>query len=180
MSESADSGEKSTDPRQPNMLPVRAPRFKVNKFLSSSGKPGAAQHFFTPKHMQLLETYAETLDIEQALKKSGMTAAQVRKSVYLMEEIRLINQAAMLKHRSKAALGTHLRLMEKFEGILDDKNRDVKMRVAAMNNLARMSDSNMKAAGEYGDTPENTGITGVQVVINLGAPPESEGPVVDV
>lgn len=177
-----DAGPTDNPPSKPG-LPLRKVRLKVNKFLMPASKADAVPHFFNAKQVKFLEVYAETLDFERACKDSEMAPAQVKRNPYILNEIKEINQAAMFKHRGQAAKGTHLRLMDKFEKEFDN-TKDVKLKSSAMSTLARMSEANMRAAGEFGDQQENTGISGVQVVINIGEPPpeptQVEGTVIDV
>lgn len=175
------SGEKPKLSKSDLLKPIsaRKVRLKVNRFLMPANRADAVPYFFAGNQVQFLEAYAECLDVKVACEKAGMTLAQVKKCPYIAEEVKNINQAAMFKHRVKSSLGTHFRLMQKFEGEFDKPLASADMKKAAMSTLARMSEASLRAAGEFGEQVENTGISGVQVVINIGAPPP-EGPVLDV
>jgi hypothetical protein len=161
-----------TSPKLDNSLlaPVsmRKIRFTTTKFLEPVGSKNAAIHKFSPRHLKFLEVYAETLDYKKALRTAEMRAKDVTNSAYLLNEIKLINQAASLKHRNKSALGTHHRLMQKFEKQFDAEYGKNKTPYASV--LAKMSDTALKAAGEFTDHQENTGFAGIQVTINIGDP----------
>lgn len=167
---SEDNGGKSkltkTDLLRP--LSVRKVRMKVNKFLMPASRKDAVPHYFSQKQIRFLEVYSETMDIAEACKQSGMTRYQVQKSPYLNAEIQLINQAAMFKHRNTVALGRHERLMEKFEQEFDNNQYDKDYKKSVMSTLAKMSETSLKASGAFTERKENTGILGVQVVINIG------------
>jgi hypothetical protein len=185
LNESEDNGEKSTEPSQHEMLKplsVRKVRLKVNRFLMPASRKDVVPHYFTANQVKFLEAYAETLDIDMACERAGITKNSVKKSPYLAEEIKFINQASMFKHRAAAALGTHLRLMDKFEREFDT-SWDPKVKSSMASNLAKMSEASMRASGEFSERVENTGISGVQVVINIGDGKEVksvEGTVIDV
>ena len=185
MSASEDNGEKSSEQNSEDLLkPIKARKVKpeTTRFLGEKNGSLMKPHLFSPKHLQFLEIYTDTLDVEMAMKETGMTRYQVQKSEYLMRELRLINEAAMLKHRAKSALGRHERLMDKFENLFD-RSGDAKVKGSAMSTLARMSEASLRASGEFSEKQEAGGITGVQVVINIGESKtvESvEGSVIDV
>lgn len=185
MSASEDTGKKrpAKIKREDLQLPVRKIPAASIKFLLPRADKSATPHFFTERHLRFLEAYAETLDMKTALDKSGMTRNQVTKSPYLTREVLMINQAAGMRHRNKISLGRHERLMEKFEGEFDGTyDKDYKKSMAST--LARMSEASLKAAGEFTERQENTGITGVQVVINIGDGGQEvksvEGTVIDI
>lgn len=188
MSETEDTGEQSRLTKEDLLKPLsaRKVRLKVNKFLMPASRADVTPHYFTGKQVQFLEAYSETLDYQEACKKSGLSLAGVKKCPYLVEEVKRINQAAMFKHRGKSALGNHHRLMEKFEREFDNKLASAEMKKASMSTLARMSEASMRAAGEFDDKGEDAGgVTGVRVVINIAAPESSEakpteGSVIDV
>jgi hypothetical protein len=186
LSESEDNGGQSNSQNPEDLLkplPVRKVQASTTKFLVPQHCPLAKVHLFSPNHLRFLEVYTETLDINQALKETGMTRYQVEKSEYLKREIQFINQAAMLKHRAKSAVGRHERLMEKFEGTFD-KSGDSKVKSSMASTLARMSEASLRASGEFSEKPDASGVTGVQVVINIGDSSKAlesiEGTVIDV
>jgi hypothetical protein len=151
-------------------VPFRAKRVKVSRETLAGNKK---TYFFNQPQQVFLDAYSETLDFKESCKKAGLKPAAVKKNAYLIQEINYINQAAMAKHRSKAALGNHHRLMEKFENAFD--KGDSKVKSAAMGTLAKMSEASMKAAGEFVETVQNSAVSGVQVFINIPTP-ESGAP----
>lgn len=164
------SGEKSeAGPDLSLPVSLRKVRLKVAKY---GGLKPAASHTFRPAHLKFLELYTETLDFAESCKQAGVRPASVRKSEYLMREIDLINEAAMYRHRTKSAMGTHQRLMQKFEDTFD--RGDGKLKGAMASTLARMSEANLRMAGEFSETRDSGGISGVQVVINIGGAEEPE------
>ena len=161
-------------------LSLRKTRLRVNKFLMPSGRQDVAPHFFSEKQVKFLEVYTETMDLVQACEASGLKPPQIRKNPYLMHEVALVNRTYMYQHRAKQALPRHERLMDKFEKEFDEGGVDLKK--TAMSTLARMSEAALRAAGEFSEKEQNTGISGVQVVINIGqsAQNSEERPVVDI
>ena len=182
MSETDESGEKRKVSKEDLLKPlsVRKVRLKVNKFLMPASRADAVPHYFSGNQVQFLEFYSELLDVKQACEKSGMTLAQVKRCPYLAQEIKSINQAAMFKHRVKSSLGTHFRLMDKWEKEFDKPLATADMKKAAMSTLARMSEAGLRAAGEFSENVEHTGITGVNVIMNFGADVSEVIQVVDV
>lgn len=172
MSETGDSGDKSKPDKSELLKPlsVRKVRFKVNKFLAEKRQGYLEQHFFSQKQVKFLEAYSETLDFKTACDRSGLKPHHIRKSEYLMNEIEHINKAAHYRHRSKSTLGKFHQFMDKVEKLFDNStNND--MRKASMSTLARLHDTALRAAGEFTEKAENTGITGVRVSINIGPEP---------
>lgn len=149
-------------------LSPRKVRLKVQKY--GGLKPAGRPHEFSGKHLKFLESYTQTLDFHESCKAAGVSPASVRKSEYLMREMDLINEAAMYKHRIASAAGTHQRLMAKFEKTFD--GGDGKLKGAMASTLARMSEASLRMAGEFDEARESSGISGVQVVINIGGTPD--------
>lgn len=163
MSETGDTGEKSA--KIDKLLEPIITRKVREVIITDNAKP----HLFTPRHLSFLQSYTQTLDVDEALKQSGMTRWEVEKSDYLTAEVQLINECAMYKHRAATALGRHERLMDKMEQRFDTTHDD-KTRASYGSILAKMSETSLKAAGEFGEKRENNGLTGVQVIINIGDP----------
>lgn len=163
MSETGDTGEKST--KIDKLLEPIITRKVREVIITDNAKP----HLFTPRHLSFLQSYSQTLDVDEALKISGVRRSEIEKSSYLAAEVQLINECAMYKHRAASAMGRHERLMDKIEQNFD-KTHDDKTRASFGSILAKMSETSLKAAGEFGEKRENNGLTGVQVIINLGDP----------
>jgi hypothetical protein len=152
-------------PQLPKM-PVSKVKLKIKTDYNPVGYAiNAAQHAF-------LGHYAETLDKHAALKVSGLKWHQVSKNPYMMAELERLQECAMFAHRAKSTVGNHHRLMDKFERAYD-KAGDARIKQGYAGVIARMSDSAMKAAGEFGDDDGGGAFVGVQVVLNFGGRPES-------
>ena len=96
----------------------------------------------------------------------------------MVNEIQLILEAASYKHRVKSAMGTHQRLMAKFEKRFDE-TLDGKLEGTLASVLAKMSEASLKAEGEFSDGSQNNVGVGLQIVMNIGNPKE-EPPAIDV
>lgn len=142
---------------------------KIPASTDNLANPDGEPHFFTKKQLTFLQSYAESLDIEKALSESGMRLQDVKKSDYLTNEIQYIEKAACLTHRNSAAKGNHLRLMQKFEDDYDGVKKQSDKNSLA-NTLARMSEANLRVAGEYSDQLDAAAVSGIQVVINMDKP----------
>lgn len=128
---------------------------------------------FSPKHMKFLDVYSETLDFSQAKRESGLRTDVIMKNRHLSREMKYIEEMAALRYRNKVAIGTHQRLMKKFEECHDGAD-DPKIAATYARTLASMSDAAMRAAGEYHDHGTPKVGNAVQVVINVGKPEEAE------
>lgn len=169
-----ETGETPMSPNPSPDVPVRKVPVKATRLRERSGQP----HFFTAKQRIFLDTLSRTLDYKQALKDSGLKPHQVQKSPYLMDEAKIILEASGFIHRKNAAMGNHLRLMDKFEKDYDTGPKADKPKYAGV--LAKMSESCLKAAGEFGEDVEGSGASGVKVVINIGQPSQPAPRAVDV
>jgi hypothetical protein len=149
------------------LKPIKRVYRKVPARTTRAPEVGGQPHFFSPKQKLFLDTYSATLDVKKALEESKMRLQDVEKSDYLMAEVGYINQNAAFAHRNKAALGTHLRLMTKFEKDYDKSFKQAD-RNSLANTLARMSEANLRVAGEYSEAGDGGAVSGVQVVLNIG------------
>lgn len=157
------------DSTRPPRLPVSRVKLKV--------KPdnAPAEYRFNTAQHTFLSAYAETLDMQAALKASGLRAFQVNKNPYLQAELERLHECAMFAHRAKSTVGNHQRLMAKFEQAYD-RTGDARIKQGYAGVLARMSDSAMKAAGEFSEDDGTGTFVGVQVVLNFGGRPEDVKP----
>lgn len=149
-------------------LPVRNTRGQVPKIIPEDINNKLNPVFkFNPKHLKFLDVYSETLDFSYACKESGLRRENILKNRHLAKEVEFINNMAALKYRNKVALATHQRLMEKFEDCHDSAD-DPKVAANYASTVARMSDANLRAAGEFHDHGTPKVGNAVQVVINIG------------
>ena len=145
------------------------------------GKEKQELHFYTKKEIEFLDVYAETLDKDAARKASGMTVRQIERNSYLAKEIRIIQKMVQKKHRLKTMKMNHLRMMEKFEEDYDKlkDEGDNRSAVGMAGTLARMSETGMKATGDFHQEKDNT--SGMQVSININLEHNyDEPPTIDV
>lgn len=140
-------------------------------------------HDFQAKDKLFLETYAETLDLKQALSVSGVTRERLNSKPFLLTQVDKITNLNMYSVQAKTVVGTHYRLLEKFEKDYDTAKEegDSKLQQGLASTLSRMTDTAMKASGDFAKSKEQGPLTNVQVVINMGdAPPEIPPPVVEI
>lgn len=125
-------------------------------------------HIYFKYEKKFLDVYAESFDFKLALRESGMKAHEVRKNKWLMNELKELQQLAQASHRMKVMSGKHIELMEKFDKHYDKlvTNGKHKEAVQMAGNLARMTDSGMRASGEFRDVERDTGIN-VNITFNM-------------
>ena len=150
----------------------------------------AGPNKFTIKDKVFLETFSDTLDVQQSLKASGLTKSQLNHSPFLLTQIDDITKLNMYSIRSRTVIGTHYRLLEKFETDYDEAKSmgDGKLQQGLASTLSRMTDTAMKASGDFATAKDQGAATNVQVVINMGTNkdnPSTDGtqneqPVVDI
>lgn len=179
----ATSGEKTNLPSKAEIetpLCFRKVRRKVDRYLGQGSRKQDLQPYeFGPKHLKFMEVFTETLDHKEACKQSGLTYAQIQKNEYMMNEINLTLEAASFKHRVKAAMGTHQRLMSKFEKDYDDTGNP-KMKAGLAATLAKMSEASLRSQGEFNDDKSSDNLSGLKLVFNFGGNPERGERPVDV
>lgn len=136
---------------------------------------------FTAKDKMFLELYAQTLDLKQAKKESGITTDRLNSNPFLLTQVDRITQLNMYSIQAKTIIGTHYRLMEKFEQDYDEAKveGDSKLQQGLASTLSRMTDTAMKASGEFFPEKEQQITTAVQVVINMGTQQEKKEADVD-
>lgn len=174
-----DSGEKFESGKGDLLkpLPVRKVRLRVNKYLAAPGK-AVKPHYFTEKQKKFMEVYAESLDFQKALKESGLTKNMVDKNDYLQQEIKLIEEAYLIQHRTNLAIGHHQRLFKKFERDYD-RSENAKFKASMAGVLAKMSEAAMKANGDFADKEQVDTTNGIKVIMNFGNVPPPESVTVD-
>jgi hypothetical protein len=164
------------DKKPKSIKPKRRIPTRVNRFIGSEKRTDT--HLLTGRERKFLEIYAETLDEQLAAKESGLKLDVVRQRHWLLKEIDLCNAMASLSHRNKLATGNHWRLMDKFEKLHDEMDSSDKhegrLKGQYASSLSRMSETAMRAAGEFSTVKHPLGHNAVQVVINLGASEEDK------
>jgi hypothetical protein len=140
-------------------------------------------HIYTAKEIKFLDVYCDTLDKATALKEAGLKLEQVKRNKYLMNELEMLQRIAQKKHRLRMAAAKHLDLMEKFEDEFDKvKGKDNKAAVGYSSTLARMSETTLRASGEFAEKKTGSGVN-LSVNITIGGEQEPltvEGEVIDV
>jgi len=127
-------------------------------------------HIYFKSEVKFLDIYAETLDYKLACREANLKPHEVRRNTYLMKELKKVQRMVQKRHLMKAIKGKHMQLLEKFDEQYDalTKNPDTQKEAVTMaGNLARMTDSAMRANGEFRDIEHAIGKQ-VNVTINLG------------
>jgi hypothetical protein len=123
--------------------------------------------------VNFLQEYNKDLDIERALKASGLKKKALNphtdQGQALLNEMREINIAwtSAIKMNSPAAAKKHLELMEKFEADYDGADLKNQNKSGLASTLAKMSSDNLKATGHFGNQDAGGG-TKVEINIDLG------------
>jgi hypothetical protein len=155
--------------------PPRMPVSRVRVRVKPNNSP--VEYRFNAGQHRFLEAYAETLDMDVALKAGGLRLHQINKNPYIQAEMERLQECAMFKHRAKATVGNHHRLMNRVEKMMDQSG-DMRVKQGFAGVLARMSDTALKAAGEYTENSGGNVQLGPLVIMNFGAPvPEPEKPI---
>jgi len=146
------------------------PRKKKSE--SNTRKNGAlvnGEYLYSQKQQKFLEVFAETGDTKQAAQLSGYPNHRAQKNEWMVKEMEHLQKLKRYAARMVAGVASqnHARLMQKFEEDYD-KAEDWKERTQYANVLSRMSDSSMRATGEYFQPPEQGAGTNVNVIIDLG------------
>lgn len=157
------NGEKENNFDSP--VSFRKVRTKVERYLGGSDS-GLKAYEFGPRQVKWLEVFTKTLDYKLASKESELPYPQVEKSQYMVNEIQLIMESVSYKHRSSAALPNHHRLMAKIEKDYDAAIVARKPAFASV--LAKMSDTSLKAEGEFNDDSNNSGDNNLTIRFNFG------------
>lgn len=122
--------------------------------------------------LNFLQEYNKDLDIERALKDSGLKKSQLKpakdRGQALLLEMKNIQAAHMaaIQMNAPAAARKHLELMQKFEDDYDATDLKSQNKSGLSSTLARMSDANLKATGHYGQAERSQG-TKVEINIDL-------------
>lgn len=125
-------------------------------------------HIYFKYEKKFLDVYSETFDFKLACREAQIKPKNVRNNKFLMTEIKKLDELAKLSHRMNVMSGKHVKLMEKFEDHYDelkDMGKD-KEAVQMAGNLSRMTDSGMRASGEFRDIDRQSGIN-VSININM-------------
>lgn len=130
-------------------------------------------HYFTEAQIRYLETYIETLDKTKAAKAAGIRQRDVWRSKHFEKAITDINYLTRLKWREKVSQQDHIRLLHKFEGMLDEMWSKEKYKEATTmaGNLLKGSETLMKATGQFAHEDISSGNM-VSVNINIGGSAE--------
>ena len=136
-------------------------------------------HIYYKYEKTFLDIYSKTFDFTLACKEAGMRPFEVRRNNWLMQECKKLERMAKKIHRMNVAKGTHMELLDKFDRHYDELKKDPekqKEAVTMAGNLARMSDSAMRANGEFRDNDVSAGMQ-VNINIDLGGQDYADAPI---
>ena len=85
----------------------------------------------------------------------------------------------MLRGTGEEAMSRHIKLMDKMEGHLDSAEDDTDTAAKVMNPLAKMSDTMLKATGNFNDDKKSAGVTVNINITDSEIPKEVEGEVIE-
>jgi len=155
----------------------------MSDIVGSSGLDCLEEFYvFTPKQRKFLSSFSNSCDLELAAKDAGLSMSTVSsyingktsKSIALRKELSLMQDAFMVKMRmnSTQAAAKFMEVFGKMEARFDDDGSDEKVRASYASPLAKMSDSLLKASGNFDRFAEKSG--GVSVTINMDLTSNSE------
>lgn len=133
---------------------------------------------FSKQEIDFLQEHNKDLDIERALKASGLKKKALSKYTAqgqaLLREMRATQSEwqKAIRMNSSAAATKHLELMKKFEKDYDDADMKNQNKGSFAGTLARMSDASLKATGHYGQEKAGGG-TKVEINIDLSGTPDT-------
>lgn len=134
----------------------------------------------SPKQLEYLRVYGETYDMDKAAKSSGCSNAVALSEPRMIAEMEYADKYAMYSTRITSAAGRHMQLMDKFE-VDYEGAEDIKGKSMMAGVLSRMSDSALRAAGEFSKlSTEGTSAATINIQINMHGEAQKKEEIIEV
>lgn len=138
-------------------------------------------YLFTPNQIQVLKEFQKDCDLDAALKRAGLSAKYKQPLTdptsklgqAFLKELNEIQSDFLnsIKLNAQKAAAKHMEVFETIEEDYKSIDTEHKNKPGMAGALARMSDSTLRATGQYHQEQKNSGVK-VEINIDLGDKPQ--------